>query len=210
MQDDGECIQVYGQIVARDTFNDFYMVPIVDILSDVESALDVEKADLLGHIKCFNFHTLGEVLDIMGPTMSISAMRQRLDLTCFVAEFRDHMPSEVSSLVQDMERCAQDMLETLKHRIVQIQDKHAQNKTVENMARLRPFLASFERLVQLQSIIPFEEATFQDANNLVSASAAFLFMVRSICRALNRAKIITRPQTPLQTHWMVSPRRISK
>lgn len=181
MRDDGECIQVYGQIVARDTFNDFYMIPIMDIMDDIVGTLEVDIVTLPGCVQGFNYLTLGELLGVMGSSMSISAIRRRLDLTCVVADFRACIPSEVSTIMQELPKNEEAPLELLKHRIGEIQKQQAKSKSLRNMARLGPFLESLACLVRLRDDVTFREAPFQDATVLITASAAFLLTVRSMC-----------------------------
>lgn len=42
-------IQVYGQVVAKDAFGDVYIMPMVDILHDVEKVFNGRIASLHGH-----------------------------------------------------------------------------------------------------------------------------------------------------------------
>jgi hypothetical protein len=167
--------------VARDTFNDFYMVPIADIINDIVGTLEVDNVTLPGCVQGFKYVTLGELLDIMGPSMSISAIRRRLDLTCAVADFRARLPSEVSSIMQELARNEESPLELLKRQIGRIQKEQSDGKRLRNMARIGHFLEHFACLAILQDNVAFGEATFQDATVLITASAAFLFTVRYIC-----------------------------
>jgi hypothetical protein len=202
VQDRGDSIQVYGQVVARDLFEDIYMVPIADILNDVKSTLGSVEAAIFGRARGFSTQKLGDLVNLAEPIVSVSAMRRLLDLRHCVRSFRVQMPSQLSEILEEEKKAKENPFEVLWREVIEIQTEREKRKTAMDLSRLRKFLESFKQLVLLCDAVSVQEDNLHEVTVLISASARFLITVRSALQITNQADNHTRLRIRHRKPWM--------
>jgi hypothetical protein len=184
------------------------MVPIADILDDVKGTLGIDKAAISGCARGFSTQTLGDLVNLVGPVVSVSVMRRWLDLRHCVQTFRDQMPSQLSDALEVMEKGKENSFEVLWREVVEIQTDREKRKTAMDLSRLRKFLKSFKQLALLCDATPIARDNLSEVTALISASARFVITVRPTLRTTNKAdnhtRLRIRHRKPWTSSWMLT------